>query len=100
MANASAFAAPSPGLSKMLLGRMLRPHWKALVIALVAVVGETLADVLETIRRADVIFVVKDAAIVDHGTHDGLLACGGVYRDLFELQKNPRAPINVEAVGT
>ena len=29
------------------LGRLIRPRWKALAIALVAVLGETLADVLE-----------------------------------------------------
>ena len=33
--------------SRFLLGRILRPHWKALALALLAVVGETLADVLE-----------------------------------------------------
>ena len=45
-----------------------------------------IAHRLETIRRADAIFVVKDAAIVERGTHDSLLAAGGVYRELFELQ--------------
>ena len=30
-----------------LIGRLIRPHWKALAIALLAVLGETLADVLE-----------------------------------------------------
>jgi len=33
-----------------------------------------------------VIFVVKDAAIVERGTHESLLAAGGVYRELFDLQ--------------
>lgn len=59
-----------------------------------------IAHHLETIRRADVIFVVKDAAIVERGTHDSLLALGGVYRDLFDMQSNPRGSINVEPVVT
>ena len=29
------------------IGRILRPHWKALTLALVAVVGETLTDILD-----------------------------------------------------
>src|SRR5262249_52212663 len=32
---------------KLKAARLLRTHWKALTIALVAVIGETLADVLE-----------------------------------------------------
>jgi ATP-binding cassette, subfamily B, bacterial len=47
-----------------------------------------IAHHLDTIQRADVIFVVKDAAIIERGTHDSLLAAGGVYRELFELQNN------------
>ena len=35
----------SPRTSKMV--ELIRPHWKALTIALVAVVGETLTDILE-----------------------------------------------------
>jgi len=52
---------------------------------------------LDTIRRADVILVVKDASIVERGTHDQLMARGGVYRELYELQKHPRPN---EAIGT
>jgi len=52
-----------------------------------------IAHHLDTIRRADVIFVVKDAAIVEQGTHDSLLAAGGVYHDLYEMQTNPRSSV-------
>src|SRR5438132_4312691 len=39
---------PSSKHSGMLLiGHLIRPHWKALAIALLAVLGETLADILE-----------------------------------------------------
>jgi subfamily B ATP-binding cassette protein MsbA len=33
--------------SQLRLAQLMRPYWKTLVIACVAVVGETLADVLE-----------------------------------------------------
>ena len=41
--------APSPlkALQRLRLGRILRPHWKTLVIAFLAVLGETAADLLE-----------------------------------------------------
>jgi len=45
-----------------------------------------IAHHLNTIRHADVIFVVKDAEVVEHGTHDVLLAKGGVYADLWAIQ--------------
>ena len=45
---------------------------------------------LDTIRRADVIFVIKDASVVERGTHDQLIARGGVYSELYELQSHPR----------
>ncbi len=58
-----------------------------------------IAHHLDTIQHADVIFVVKDAAIVERGTHESLMAAGGVYRELFELQRSPRRRMN-ESVGT
>jgi len=45
-----------------------------------------IAHHLNTIRHADVIFVVKDAEIVEQGTHDELLARNGVYADLRRIQ--------------
>lgn len=58
-----------------------------------------IAHHLDTVQRADVIFVVKDAAIVERGTHESLLAAGGVYRELFDLQ-NSRAAVAVEPAIT
>jgi len=49
-----------------------------------------IAHHFDTIQRADVIFVVKDTTIVERGTHASLLAAGGVYRELYELQTNPQ----------
>jgi ATP-binding cassette, subfamily B, bacterial len=41
---------------------------------------------LSSIRHADVIFVVKDSELVEQGTHEELLAAGGVYSDLYRIQ--------------
>src|SRR5262249_37281456 len=41
---------------------------------------------LATILKADVIFVLKDGKIVERGTHDQLLARGGMYQELYETQ--------------
>jgi ATP-binding cassette, subfamily B, bacterial len=57
-----------------------------------------IAHHLDTIRRADVIFVVKDSAIVERGSHDSLFAAGGVYRDLYELQTNQGVQAATEPV--
>ncbi len=45
-----------------------------------------IAHHLSTIQKADVIFVVNDSQIVERGTHAELLAAGGVYADLHNLQ--------------
>lgn len=45
-----------------------------------------IAHHLATIRRADVIFVVKDSTLVERGTHKELLASGGVYAELLGKQ--------------
>ena len=41
---------------------------------------------LSSIRHADVIFVIKDSELVEQGTHQELLAAGGVYSDLYRIQ--------------
>ena len=41
---------------------------------------------LSSIRHADVIFVIKDSELVEEGTHEELLAAGGVYSDLYRIQ--------------
>jgi ATP-binding cassette subfamily B protein len=45
-----------------------------------------IAHNLNAIRRADVIFVVDGARIVEHGTHESLLARGGLYAELRQIQ--------------
>jgi ATP-binding cassette, subfamily B, bacterial len=39
-----------------------------------------------TVRTADRIYVLDHGRVVEHGTHDGLLALGGQYAELFHLQ--------------
>ena len=46
---------------------------------------------LRTIRHADVVFVVKDAEVVEQGTHDELVAAGGLYADLYKMQISENA---------
>ena len=45
-----------------------------------------IAHRLATVRRADVIFVLDKGTIVERGTHDELLAAGGLYAQLYEIQ--------------
>ena len=45
-----------------------------------------IAHHLATIQQADVIFVVKEHAIAERGTHAELLASGGFYSELHDLQ--------------
>jgi len=39
-----------------------------------------------TVRMADVIVVVHDGRVVEHGTHDELVARRGAYAEMYELQ--------------
>ncbi len=49
----------------------------------------TIAHRLSTIRRADTILVLKDGLVAEQGTHEGLLAQGGVYAELYRAQGEP-----------
>ncbi len=52
-------------------------------------VGRTsfvIAHRLSTVQRADVILVMEKGKIVERGTHDELLALGGLYHKLYKVQ--------------
>lgn len=50
-----------------------------------------IAHRLSTIRAADRILVVQAGAIVEEGTHESLLETGGIYKDLYDKQFEPKA---------
>ena len=45
-----------------------------------------IAHRLSTVRRADVILVMDAGRIVERGTHNELLARGGLYKEIYDLQ--------------
>jgi subfamily B ATP-binding cassette protein MsbA len=66
-------------------------------------VGRTsvvIAHHLGTIRHADVIFVLDGARLAEQGTHDELLAHGGIYAELYHLQMNGAPLVPASAVGS
>jgi len=49
-----------------------------------------------TVRHADRICVVEDGRVVELGSHDELMALGGRYRTMFDLQASPFTVIEGE----
>ncbi|MCD8286988.1 MAG: ABC transporter ATP-binding protein/permease [Clostridia bacterium] len=45
-----------------------------------------IAHRLSTIKNADKILVMQDGDVVEQGTHESLMAAGGVYKDLYTSQ--------------
>lgn len=58
----------------------------ALETALAGRTSIVVAHRLSTIRRADQILVIDGGQVVERGTHDGLLAGGGQYAELYRTQ--------------
>ena len=65
--------------------------------AMVAVMqGRTtfvIAHRLSTVRQADLILVLRDGEIGERGAHQDLMAKGGLYRDIYDLQLRPQEDI-------
>ena len=59
---------------------------RALATALAGRTSLVIAHRLSTVRAADQILVVDGGQIVERGTHDELLAAGGVYAGLYRTQ--------------
>jgi ATP-binding cassette subfamily B protein len=57
-----------------------------------------IAHRLSTVRAADLILVLQQGEIVEQGTHQELMARGGMYRDIYDLQLRPQAEWLREAV--
>ncbi len=65
---------------------------RALKTALAGRTSLVIAHRLSTIREADQILVIDQGQIRERGTHDELLAAGGMYADLYRTQFERRAP--------
>ena len=52
-----------------------------------------IAHRLSTVRHADRIHVLEAGAVVEAGTHDELVAAGGLYAALWRVQTGVAAPL-------
>ena len=50
-----------------------------------------------SVRSADRIYELHEGRVVEQGTHDDLLALGGLYADLFTLQASAYAEPAVDS---
>ncbi len=57
----------------------------------------TIAHRLSTIRDANKIIVLKEGVVAEEGTHDELVARGGVYAELYRIQFSAPAPSPVSS---
>jgi ATP-binding cassette subfamily B protein len=73
---------------------------RALDTALAGRTSLVIAHRLSTVRDADTILVLDDGRVVQQGSHDELLASGGLYADLYRTQFAPGRHHDVrETVG-
>ena len=52
-----------------------------------------IAHRLSTVHKAHMIVVLDDGEIVEQGSHQELLALGGLYREIYELQLRPQEEV-------
>lgn len=58
-------------------------HFRAMTDDKIAIL---ISHRFSTVRRADIIIVMEQGSIIERGSHDELVAMGGRYAELFELQ--------------
>jgi len=58
-----------------------------------------IAHRLSTIRDADTIIVLKDGVVAEQGSHDELVARGGVYAELYHIQYGTPGPAAAAQAG-
>jgi ABC-type transport system involved in cytochrome bd biosynthesis fused ATPase/permease subunit len=56
-----------------------------------------IAHRLSTVREADLILVLKNGEIVEEGGHQELMAKGGLYREIYDLQLRPQEEVLLDA---
>ncbi len=59
-----------------------------------------IAHRLSTVRNADRIYVLSEGRLKEQGTHEALLAAGGLYASLWGVQTGARAEAGVPESGT
>ena len=72
---------------------------RALATALAGRTSLVIAHRLSTVREADQILVIDDGRIVERGTHDELLAAGGLYAELYRTQFERQATAEIEEIA-
>jgi ATP-binding cassette subfamily B protein len=80
------------------------PHTEGEVLASIesATRGRTtilVASRLATLRRAERIYVLQNGQIAESGTHDTLLAAGGLYHHVASLQMGDSGPVSVSVAA-
>ncbi len=56
-----------------------------------------IAHRLSTVREADIILVLKDGEVAERGNHESLVAHGGIYREIYDLQLRPQEEVLLDA---